>query len=264
MSDKCSRLFVFHGCDRKVGTTMVAHSAAKILSNMIADKKILFVSLNGNDDIHYSKNNSSSIDSIKMRVDNRLLTAQDMEACCARDEHLYVMGGVSGVFEHRKYSAEFPLLFIEKAYEVFDIVIVDCGNELDSGLCIGALKACGTSVMVLNQNETSLVRYEKSGKIYSAIDAKFLIYVINRYSENDPHDVSYIRSRLCLNKERIFTVKNETLYSRLAEIDQQLILEYRCPGFSDDIKDIVLEMMKMAEFTEDVKISGKRKLFGFM
>ena len=105
----------------------------------------------------------------------------------------------------------------------------------------------------------------KIRKLYEAIGVSFSLYVVNRYSENDPHDVSYLRSRLDLGKkEVIFTVKDESVYSKLAEIDEQLIINYRCPGFSEDMKDIVFELMKIADLSISVKDSGKRKIFGFM
>lgn len=265
MNNVNNRLFVFHGCDRKVGTTMISHCTAKLLSRKLTDKKILFVSLNGNDDIHYSKNNDSSIENIKMKADNNLLTAQDLETSCGRDEMLYVLGGVSGTFEHRNYSIDFSEKLIEKAFEVFDLVIADCGNVLDSGLCVGTLKSGGIPVMVMCQNQSNLIRYEKSRKIYEAIGVEFCFYIINRYSDNDPHDISYIRSRLDLsNNKEIFEVKDESAYSKLAEMDEQLIMEYRCPGFSEDMKDIVLEVMKIAEISENKKEMSKRKFLGFM
>lgn len=265
MNEVNNRLFIFHGCDRKVGTTMIAHSIAKMLSNKLPDKKILMISLNGHDDIHYSKNNGSTIESIKMKVDNNLLSSQDLEMSCSRDDKLYVLGGVSGIFEHRNYSPEFPLKILGKALELFDIVVADCGNELDSGLCIGTLKSGGIPVMIMCQNQSTLIRYENSKKLYGAIGVNFCIYVINRYSDDDPNDVSYIRNRLDIkDSEVVFTVKDENSYSRLAEIDEQIILEYRCPGFSEDLRDIVFEMMKTAGIAEVKKENAKRKLFGFM
>ncbi|MBE6021507.1 MAG: hypothetical protein E7228_07240 [Clostridiales bacterium] len=265
MNEVNNRLFILHGCDRKVGTSMIAHSIAKMMSDKLPDKKILMVSLNGNDDIHYSKNNGSSIESIKMKVDNNLLSVNDLETSCARDDKLYVLGGVSGTVEHRNYSPEFSLKLLEKSFEFFDIVVVDSGNELDCGLCVGTLKAGGIPVMIMCQNQSTLIRYKKIRKLYEAIGVDFLIHVINRYYDDDPNDISYIRSKLDLkDSEVFFTVKDERMFSRLAEIDEQIITEYRCPGFSEDIKDIVMEMLKTADVPEIKKDNIKRKFFGFM
>ncbi|MDO4482684.1 MAG: hypothetical protein Q4C14_08215 [Bacillota bacterium] len=265
MSDKENNLFVFHGCDRKVGTTMISHCAAKILSGNLKDRKILYAALNGNDDIHYSRGNTATIDSIKIRIDNNLITSEEMENSCARDGDLYVIGGISGVFSHRNYSPDFSIQFLNRALEIFDVVVADCGNELDSGLCVGALKYGGVNFLVINQNESSLVRFEKAKNIYSAIDTGFEHFVVNRYTEMDPHDVSYIRRRIENNGEgRYFTVREEAEYSKLAEIDEQLILDYKCPGFSEDMNDIVYEMMKMTGISDTYRETGRKRLFGFM
>lgn len=265
MSDKNNKLFVFHGCDRKVGTTMISHCAARILSGNLKEKKILYAALNGSDDIHYSRGNTATIDSIKIRIDNNLITSEEMENSCSRDGELYVMGGISGVFGHRSYSPDFSMQFINRALDTFDVVVADCGNELDSGLCIGALKSGGVNFLVVNQNESSLVRFEKSKSIYSAIDTGFELYIVNRFSDRDPHDISYIRRRLDNNGEgRFFPVREEAEYSRLAEIDEQLILDYKCPGFSEDMNDIVYEMMKISGINDISRESGRKRLFGFM
>lgn len=265
MSDKDKKLFVFHGCDRKVGTTMISHCAAKILSGNLRDRKILYAALNGNDDIHYSRGNTSTIDSVKIRVDNNLITTEEMENSCSRDGALYVLGGISGVFSHRNYSPEFSIQFINSALETFDMVIADCGNELDSGLCVGALKSGGTNLMVVNQNESALVRLEKSRNIYSAIGTGFALYIVNRFSDGDPHDISYIRRRIGTDSEGgFFTVREEPDYSRLAEIDEQLIIDYKCPGFTEDMNDIVYELMKISGTNETARDSGRKRLFGFM
>ena len=265
MNSYNSKLFVFHGCDRKVGTTMISHCAARLIAEHFQPARVLFAALNGNDDIHYYRGNSASVEAIKIQVDNRLLTEEDLEAACFRDGPLYLLDGVPGGLRHRNYAAEFSSMFIEKAFEVFDFVVIDSGNELDSGLCVGALKTGGKNIMLLNQNESTLLRYEGSEEIYTAIDASFSCFVINRYMEDDPHDVSYLKSRLIRSSGTpLFTVREEGNYSRLAEMDHQVLLEYRCPGFSEDLRNLVAEMTRSAGFGENALKSQKKKLFHFM
>lgn len=265
MNDKHENLFVFHGCDRKVGTSMVSHCTAKLISDLLRDKKVLFTALNGNDELHYSRGNTSSIDNIKIRVDNNLITAQEIENACSRDGNLYVMGGVSGVFKHRNFSVEFPQLFLSRALEAFDIVIVDCGNELDSGLCIGSLKSGGINIMVINQNEGSLLRFEGAEEIYKAIDTEFSLWIVNRFSDNDVHDEAYLKKRLgSYLKGGCYRVREELSVSRLAEIDEQLIIDYKCPGYTEDMKDIAYELLRITGINESVRDIGRKRKFGFM
>ncbi len=264
MNEAGKRLFVFHGCDRKAGTTMLSHCFARLISELIEDSKILFVAMNGNDDVHYFRGNTASIETIKIKVDNGMFSSEEFEDICLKDKGLYIMGGVTGVFTHRDYSVDFPETFLEKAFEFFDVVVVDCGNELDSGLCVGTLTVKGINIMILNQNESSLVRMENSENVYRALNLKFKNYIINRYDYNDPHDISYIRSRFGASPDDIFfTVKEEASFSRLAEIDRQLILDYKCPGFNEDMKEVVREMLKIAGFSERAKSTQKKKFFNF-
>lgn len=261
MNDIKSRVYAFHGCDRKVGTTMVAASSAKILAKALHPGRVLFVALNGTDDLAFSKDSEATIETIKTRIDNGLMTGEEIMDVCGRNEELYTLGGVSGITAHRNYSVEFSQNLISRALENFDVIVADCGNEIDCSLCIGCLEAGGSNIMVINQNETSLVRYECSKVVYSSLGIDFDSCIINRYIDSDPHDIDYLRTRLGVDEFNAYhTVREEKNVGRLAEMDGRLIIDYRCPAYANDVKKMVYELVKEKSYPEFIprdKKSGK-------
>lgn len=253
------RLLVFHGCDRKVGTTMVAHCVAKSLAKIKSPGRVLFVALNGSDDIHYCGRLEASIGEIKSRVDNNLISGEEIMNYCERDGELYVLGGASGVIAHRDYGVDFSSKLLTEALNVFDVIVADCGNELDCSLCIGGLTAGGRNILVINQNESSLLRYEAAEALHRALDIGFDLCVVNRYLDSDAHDTGYLRARLGKEEFECFhTLKEEKNIGRIAEMDGRTLLDYKSPGFSGDIRSLVNEILMMSENNDDFR-PGRRQ-----
>ena len=245
MNDLKGRLFAFHGCDRKVGTTMVAASTAKLLAKALHPAEVLFVALNGTDDLACSKDREATIETIKTRIDNGLMTGEEIMDICGRNEELYTLGGVSGVTAHRNYSVGFSQNLISRALDRFDVIVADCGNEVDCSLCVGCLECGGSNIMVMNQNETSLVRYEGSQVVYKSLGIDFDSCIINRYIDSDPHDIEYLRTRLGRDRFRsCHTIREEKNVGRLAEMDGKLIIDYRCPGYVNDVRKMAYELIR--------------------
>ena len=248
MNNDFQRVFVFHGCDRKVGTTMISRCAAKGIAGSNNLRRVLFVCLNGTDDIHYFTSSASSIEEIKSRVDNNLISGEEIMNYCDRDDNLYILGGVSGITAHRDYGVDFSGKLLNEALKVFDIIVADCGNELDCSLCVGGLTAGACNILVANQNETSLLRYESVKGLYEALNISFDLCVVNRFLDSDPHDLGFVKARLGESLFPVFkTVKEEKNYGRIAEMDNRPLSFYKTPGFTGDIKALVRTLTVLTE-----------------
>jgi len=240
------RLLVFHGCDHKVGTTMVSYCAAKLFAKYRSPGKVLFLALNDNDEIHYYSSKGTSIEEIKSRVDNRLMSGDEIMDYCEKDVELFVLGGLSGLINHRDYDIDFSEKIVTESLNTFDLVIADCGNNLDCSLAVGSLISGGLNILVVNQNESSLLRYEANKELYEILNISFDVCAVNRFLDSDPHDLNYLKARL--GRECFYefsTLKEERNFGRLAEIDGHTLMDYRTPGFSGDIKSLFQKISKL-------------------
>ena len=265
MSKNQDKIFVFHGCDYKVGTTMTAQASAELIAKKRKDLKILFLCLNGRASTNYCGEDVKSIEMIKMRADNNLLTEEDIRKISCMKNELHVIGGVSGILTHRYYSTEFPEQILHLAVNIFDLIVVDSGNDIDSGLAVGALKLTEHRFMVMAQNETILRRYEIIKSLYDALDISFKYFVINRYAKDDPHDEKYIRKRLNMTeKEKVIMLSDENEYARYAEIDHNTLLDYKCGEYFSGIGEIAGNILELSGKGDGDELRMRKKASGLL
>lgn len=255
------KVFVFHGLDYKVGTTMTAQATAELIANCRKDLRVLFLCLNGRESTEYCGESVESIEAIKMKVDNKLLTHEDVMKICGKEENLYVLGGVNGLLNHRHYSAEFPSAIIEIASQIFDLIIVDSGNEIDSGLAVGALKSTSNRILIIAQNETILRRHEAVKELYDVLEIDFGQYVVNKYLPGDPHDEKYIRKRLKIPEEKpVVFVSDQNMYARIAEMERTTLLQYKSQEYINGISEIALNILRVSGIEGGVEIKVKKRM----
>ena len=227
-------LFSFHGADHKVGTTMITQSVAEIISTNHPNLRILFIAMNGRESTEYIRESPAGIDSMKFHIDNKMITGEDFLKTCTHKGNLYIMSGISNETEERYYHPEMAKYLLEEVAPEFDLVFADCGNELDNGLAVGTLSVSEEVFLVASQQESVIRRYEKNRKILDDLGIRISILIINKYYEQDPFGLSYIASRLEIEKEKFLKVETAS-YSRQAEIDYKTLLEYKNEGYLQDI-----------------------------
>ena len=255
------KVFVFHGCDYKVGTTMTAQATAELIANCRKDLRILFLCLNSRESTEYCGESVENIEAIKMKADNRLLTHEDVMKICSKEGSLYVLGGVNGLLKHRHYSPDFPSAIIDIASQIFDLIIVDSGNEIDSGLAVGALKATPNRILVMAQNESILKRYEIVKEFYDILEIDFDQYVVNKYLPEDPHDEKYIRKRLGIpENKRVIFVSDQNMYARIAEMEHSTLLQYKSQEYINGISEIALSLFRISGIEGGVEIKMKKRI----
>ena len=227
-------LFAFFGADHKVGTTMITQSVAETISTNHPNLKILMIAMNGRESTEYIRESSASIDGIKIQIDNKMISGEDFLKTCTHKGNLYFMAGISNETEERYYHPDMAKYLLEEIAPEFDLVIADCGNKLDNGLSIGTLSIAEDRFLVATQQETVIRRQEKNRKLLEDLGIEISALIINKYYDQDPYEISYIASRLELEKEQFLKIDSAG-YSRQAEIEYKTLLNYKNNAYLLDI-----------------------------
>ena len=248
-------LFAFHGADHKVGTTMTAQSVAELISADNPDLKLLFISMHGRQGSDYMKDAPVSIDSMKFHLDNKIFSGEEFLKTCTHKGNFYMMSGITNELEQRYYHPEMARYLLEEAAPEFDLVIADTGSEIDNGLSVGALSVSESVLFLLSQQESSVRRYEKNRKLLEELGIAISVYVVSKYSEDDPFTLAYLSTRLNIDRERLRKISSAA-NDRLAEIEQKTLLEYKNEMYCSDITCIANSILNKSGFRE---IQKKRK-----
>lgn len=242
-------LFTFHGADHKVGTTMVSQSVAETISAHHPNLKILFIGMNGRESSEYFMETPVSIDVMKFHIDNRMVDGGDFLKTCTHKGNFYIMAGISNETEARYYHPDMAKYLLEEAAPEFDLVIADCGNELDNGLAVGALAQSEEIFLIAAQQESALRRYERNRKVLEELGIGISKYIVNKYFEQDPYSISYIANRLEVEKDRVMRICSAG-YSRQAESDCKTLLEFKNEDYQRDVAVLANEILKKNGFAE--------------
>ncbi|MDD3169042.1 MAG: hypothetical protein PHC91_06215 [Eubacteriales bacterium] len=242
-------LFAFFGADHKVGTTMVAQSVAEAISTHHPNLKILLAAMNGRESNEYIREAPAGIDGLKIHIDNKMINGEDFLKTCTHKGNFYVMAGISNETEERYYHPEMAKYLMGEVAPEFDMVIADCGNELDNGLAVGTLSIAGESFFVAAQQETVIRRYEKNRKLIEDLGIGITAFLINKFYEQDPYGLTYIANRLEQEKDKLLKIESAG-YSRQAEIDYKTLLDYKNEGYLQDILTVANVILRKNGFTE--------------
>lgn len=239
----------FYGADHKVGTTMVAQSVAEIISSNDPNLKVLFIAMNGRESNEYIRETPGSIDDYKYLMDNKMINGSDFLKTSIHKGNFYMMAGVCNEMEIRYYYPEMARYLLEEISSEFDLIIADCGSELDNGLSIGTLEVSEEIILVASQQETVIKRYEKNKNAMDGLGIGISNFVINKFSEQDPYGLSYLSNRMGIDKEKFWKVSMAD-YSRQAEMDGKTLLEYKNEIYLLDIISIANNLLSRSGFPE--------------
>lgn len=253
-----SSVAVFHGSDHKTGVTMLAQSVCADICRRYPDRSVMFLGMNSRPSCEYVKEDVFSIEDIKLHLDNRTLTAEEIKAMCSVRKNLYMLAGIKNFMEERDFFPETAEYLIMTIAQSFDIVICDAGNDLDNGLALGALRCGGQRYCVISQQESSVREFEDKKWIFEKLNMKFDSIVVNKYFNKDPYDTVYLSERLGIDSEKFTTVRMAG-YGRQAEMDRQTLLEYRNEAFGSDIAALSSLIMEKAGIV--MKSERKRRLW---
>lgn len=243
------KLFCFHGVDHKVGTTMVSQSVAETIALGFPNLKLLLISMNGRESADYVKETPVSIDTMKFHLDNKMINGIDFMKTCTHKGNFFIMAGVTNELEARYYYPDMARYLLEEIEPEFDIMIADCGNEIDNGLAIGAMTVAEEVFLVATQQETGIRRFEKNKRLIENLGIPITSAIINKYDEHDPLGHSYLSGRMQIDKAQLWKL-HAADYARQAEIERKTLLEYRNDAYIRDVAAVTNDILKKSGFEE--------------
>lgn len=242
---KFNNVISLHGSDHKTGVTMTAMSVCMDMCRKNPNKSVIFIGMGRRHSCEYVKEEIFGIDDIKLHLDNKTLTADEIKLMCVNKNNFYALGGIKDLIKEREFFPETAEYLLKTISGCFDIIICDTGNDPDNGLAIGALHASAQRYCIISQCESSVSEYERKRWLYKKLGIDFDALIINKYFNKDPYDKKYLSERLGKNTGLLITVRMAG-YGRQAEMDHQTLLEYRNDAYGDDISIFTDQIMSAA------------------
>ncbi|MDR1571634.1 MAG: hypothetical protein LBS32_03830 [Clostridiales Family XIII bacterium] len=258
-----SEVYVFHGIDGKVGTTMVSQSVAEAFAEAMPEKRVLFTALNGRESMDYAKGGADSLDALKSRLESAMLEVGELVAHCRGIRNLFMIGGIRAEEEERYYGPELSTRLLAVARRCFDIIVADSGNRLDNGLALGALLACENRFLVLTQQESALSRWERRRPVFAKLGIMPAAYVLNSYMDGDVYSSDYVAERIGTAKGELHRVSFSGL-GRQAEIQRKTLWAAADRAFSDDVANLAHSAAGGAFGLDALRKRRKRWKIGFI
>ncbi|GLO68277.1 MULTISPECIES: hypothetical protein [Oceanobacillus] len=180
-----------------------------------------------------------------------------------KKDSLYIMLGNRNTKLERLYTKEEIEKVIQRAEDIFDVVIIDAGCHYDNANIIQALYSSDYHFLVLNQQEKLKRKWEE---IYSNILSplgfkreQFLL-VLNRFHNNPSMpSVKDLKQSYQMN---VLTFIEESTNGYLAEFNKQSLYQFEDLKYRESVNVIGRTIANSAGF-EFVDSSKKKKLFSF-
>lgn len=227
VAGNAEKVVTFFGADSKVGTTMIAQSCAEWIADH-TDLRIGLLFLNGSSGEDYLPFSEGTIglEELKIKLMNNILTPEELLQTFYRQRNLYVLQGAKNMIELRYYHPAHIERLLTLARSVLDVIIIDCGSDIQLGMTIGSLNATKCRYLVTTQQENAHRRFknvEQILKLLQFTDDDFFL-VVNKYLS---HNSIYSGSQLAkmYQKQLAVTVPNLDQIGWQAEIDQKTLLQ---------------------------------------
>lgn len=257
-----NNIYAFHGADGKTGTTMITQSLAEHIAANCKNIKIMMVSMHGRPGTEYVDRVGESIEGIRLHLDNKLLNALKLAECCRKSDNFFMLGGVESVEKVRDYRPEMAVYLLEKLSSIFDLILVDSGNDIDNALAVGTLECTENRYCIITQQESILRRYEITEPIYRKLGIAFTSYIVNKHSDSDPYNLRYIEKRLNIAPEQLVKI-GVSGYERQAELEKKTLLYYGNDKFCKDIHALANRILCRAQIAS-IDDGRKRKWLPFI
>lgn len=239
--DNTSSIITFFGADSKVGTTMIAQSTAELLAKNTG-LKVGLLFLNNNPSNYYiRKKDKLGIDGIKNKLFNNILTSSELvDSCLQTAPNLFILTGVEYLLDARQYQPEYIDRLIKLAAERLNIIIIDAGSNIDSGIAIAALNATKYRYLVTTQQENIRKNFERIDRQVLKqlqIDSGSFMLVLNKYvSSNNIY--SAVQLGELYKMTLAVHIPNLDLLGWQAEFDQKSLLDYEQSDYNKQLDNL--------------------------
>ncbi len=155
-----NKIFTFFGADTKVGTTMISQCVCEKIAQI--NDRVIYVSLSGQVGNDYTTANvGQSLDLLKTKLQTKVLRKNELSDICKRTEGgYYFLPGPKNRLMLRHYHPEQISYLIEMLEDLFDVIIVDAGSNIELGMTISALNSTPNRFLVTTQQELAFQRFK--------------------------------------------------------------------------------------------------------
>lgn len=202
-----SKITVFFGSDKKVGTTFLSLRFALALAEKEKEKKIIFIGANQGSAVCYVKEANDTMDKLVPLIENDIFSVESLVRYSKPENEIFYIEESKDMILSATYKPGVLKRLVKKLGDDFDYVVIDAGENLSNGLTIAGISMKDTVIYaVLSQKESALKGFEERRKIISRIGIKPKKYIVNMYDREDPYDMQYISKRINLGDEAIYKV----------------------------------------------------------
>ncbi len=174
----------FFGSAGQVGVTMTARAIADFYAQSGAETLLISASGKYGNDYASVFEAVRSLDDLKADIVNDTLKSEEMRSVIVREGNLSYIGAVRNPFAVRSFPADSIERILAAAGGSYDFVIVDAGDDFNSGLAVSALNACDRRIFVLTQQQKTIDRFiYVNSHVLTALGIKPEI-IVNRYVKN--------------------------------------------------------------------------------
>ena len=174
----------FFGSAGQVGVTMTARSTAEVYAER--GEETLLISASGKYGNDYVRifDTVRSLDDLKADIISDTLKPEEMRNVIVKEGNLSYIGSVRNPFAVRSFPADSIERMLAALGERYDRIVIDAGDDFNSGLAVSALNACDRRIFVLTQQQKTIDRFiYLNAHVVSALGVKGEI-LVNRYVKN--------------------------------------------------------------------------------
>lgn len=247
-----SGIYTFFGVDHKCGTSMLCQSVAEFIAKEIPDWKVLVIHTEGASGNDYASGAGESMDRIRPELAEGLIDPQEIMARSKWQDNLYYILGADPLDGDGKYHPNLSDQLLKQLRHCFDLILCDSGSQIGHGLALGSLFAADGIFLVMTQSESAVRRFERLMPLYQKLNVSTLGCLINRYQDENPYTLGYLRKRLDQFWGDFFVVSESPL-GLVAEAEGRSLIHYRDKNFGKDVRstaNLILRNAGAAPITE--------------
>jgi MinD-like ATPase involved in chromosome partitioning or flagellar assembly len=264
-----NNIAVFLGADSKVGTTITTQAIAETIAAN-TNGKVALLYLNGQPSVDYlkdSKDTYGGLDSIKVKIINKVLSSNELQESFIKIDNLYVLPGANNLLDIRYFGNEHIENLIQLSASMFSVVIIDAGCKVFNGMTIGSINSTNHRYLVATQQDTVLSNYERTcNQVFSELDiaTQDFFLIVNKYVEfaelNTPSQLATIYKTSLLGTLPMLD------YGWQAERERSTLLKYESAAYNRQIYEIskIISNQVGIDFKDAAvpKVSFLKRIFG--
>lgn len=237
-----NRVCTFFSSTGNIGTTNTVYSVAMSLAKQ-TNARIGVLALNGWDDSSdFLVDPPAYLDSLKSRIAGKMF-ADDSELLERFSEilpnSLYVLAGNKNRRLERAFTVEDIQYLIERSQDIFDVVLIDAGSNLDNAMSAQSIYESGHLYAVISQQPKVLKRFRQMHEDILnplSIYKENIHFLINKYQEK-----SYLLTDKKIAKELDINDLNVIPFTEdgiISEYENKFLYSYTNQKYQSSIDQI--------------------------